>query len=660
MDRNAEWITNRLMYDLPVFDVFHKEILNSEKTYDGKLTNLHVLFRNKFYIDATDKTIISISADDYYKLYINGIFVCSGPAPGYPWHYYYNEVDITQYIHSGENTIAVHTYYHGLINRVWVSGDNRHGMICSITSNGKSVLCSDESFKCRIHSGFGEQGISVRRHDTLFCEQIDLNAPETGFEQPDFDDSNWESCRKKTNADYKLVKQQTKTLEYYKVKPKKITKTEDGWLIDIGQEIVGYLNVHAKGKKGEVVYIRYAEEMCDNGSLMYDTRCGCHYEDKWILSGNNDSLTAFDYKGFRYAQIICGQGVTEKSEIFAQVRHYPFKTALTCTVDNSDIQKIWKLCENTLKYGTQECFIDCPTREKGQYLGDVCISAVAQAILTGSCDMLKKSLVDFAQSHIICPGLMAVAPCSFMQEIADYSLIYPMALLWYYKLSHDTVLLKELMPVLDGLSAYFKRYEREDGLIQNVYDKWNLVDWPENLRDGYDFMLSKPVSDGVHNVINAFYIGMLKCINEIKQILSGQTVNISEYESAYINTFFNSSAGLFTDSPHTEHTSLHGNILPLLFNIGINENVKNNIVTLAENKGITKCGTYFSFFVLQALKNSGEKELVLKLMRDKGAWLNMLSEGATTTFEAWGKAQKKNCSLFHPWSCCPILILYDM
>lgn len=31
MDRNAEWITNRLMYDLPVFDVFHKEILNPEK-----------------------------------------------------------------------------------------------------------------------------------------------------------------------------------------------------------------------------------------------------------------------------------------------------------------------------------------------------------------------------------------------------------------------------------------------------------------------------------------------------------------------------------------------------------------------------------------------------------------------------------------------------
>ena len=42
-------------------------------------------------------------------------------------------------------------------------------------------------------------------------------------------------------------------------------------------------------------------------------------------------------------------------------------------------------------------------------------------------------------------------------------------------------------------------------------DQWNLVDWPENLRDSYDFDLFQPVvGDGCHNVINALYIGMKK------------------------------------------------------------------------------------------------------------------------------------------------------
>ena len=37
----------------------------------------------------------------------------------------------------GENTIAVHTYYQGLINRVWISGDGRHGLLLDLVVDGK-------------------------------------------------------------------------------------------------------------------------------------------------------------------------------------------------------------------------------------------------------------------------------------------------------------------------------------------------------------------------------------------------------------------------------------------------------------------------------------------------------------------------------------------
>ena len=45
------------------------------------------------------------------------------------------------------------------------------------------------------------------------------------------------------------------------------------------------------------------------------------------------------------------------------------------------------------------------------------------------------------------------------------------------------------------------------------------------------------------------------------------------------------------------------------------------------------------------------------LLADDGAWANMLSEGATTCFEAWGKDQKWNTSLFHPWATAPAIFL---
>ena len=37
----------------------------------------------------------------------------------------------------------------------------------------------------------------------------------------------------------------------------------------------------------------------------------------------------------------------------------------------------------------------------------------------------------------------------------------------------------------------------------------------------------------------------------------------------------------------------------------------------------------------------------------------MLKEGATTCFEAWGKDQKWNTSLCHPWASAPIPVLIE-
>ena len=70
-------------------------------------------------------------------------------------------------------------------------------------------------------------------------------------------------------------------------------------------------------------------------------------------------------------------------------------------------------------------------------------------------------------------------------------------------------------------------------------------------------------------------------------------------------------------------------------------------------------GVLVAYFALAALKNAGEYELCVELATDEGAWLNMISEGATLTFEAWGKDQKWNTSLCHPWGSSPLIIFSD-
>jgi len=274
---NANWITNETFELLSPLNVFHKEHAPFENKHPKEYENKHILFRRKINLEQTTNVIIRISADDYYKLYINGRFVTQGPAPAYSFHYYYNEIDVSSFVKKGENTIAVHTYYQGLINRVWVSADLRQGLIFELSANGKILLQSDESWKCKEHSGFTACG--KIGYDTAFAESFDASAREVGFETEDFDDSAWNKAKFKKNTDYTLFLQPTKQLSLYEVAPETIVKTPYGYAVDLGFEAVGYLTFRAKGQKGEKVTIHCGEELNSDGTVRYKMRCNCDYEE---------------------------------------------------------------------------------------------------------------------------------------------------------------------------------------------------------------------------------------------------------------------------------------------------------------------------------------------------------------------------------------------
>lgn len=656
----GKFISHELFADLKPINVFHTEypqvtVPNATEKYADK----HVLFRKKFNAGGDlFKAVLKITADDYFKLYINGEFVTQGPPPSYPQAYYYMELPVGKFLKSGENVIAVHTLYQGLINRVWVSGDNREILWAELVVNGEVILATDESWKFKISSAY--EPMAIVGYDTQYMELFDSCSEDVGFEKENFDDSKWQNAKIKKYNDYNLIKSPIKPLEIYEVEPKSVRKTESGYFYDFGQEAIGYLVVTAKGKKSDEIIIRQGEELNDDGSVRFDLRSNCRYEEKWILSGGEDTLGQFDYKGFRFAELI----VPETAEIISvkfRIRHYHFKQKVVYKSINADFNNIIKLCVNTVKYGTQEIIPDCPTREKGSYLGDFCISGRAQALLTGDTTFLKKTILDFCRTSFICKGLMSVATSSFMQEIADYGLIFPSLVLWTYKFDGDIDFLKSVEPTLKGMCEYFASFDRGDGLIEKLYGQWNLVDWPANLRDGYDFPLTKPISDGVHNALNALWIGFLKAMNEIEGICGNEKVaETDEVIRSFYKAFYNDETGLFCDSESKTHSAVHSNIFPLLFGIyGKDEELKKRLVKMIYDKKLNSMGVYMAYFALAALVENGERDKAIELTLDKNAWLNMIKEGATTTFEAWGKEQKWNTSLFHPWAVAPLIVFNE-
>ncbi len=673
---SGKFVTPAEFLYLEPINIFHRESEKIGYSHPAGLQNLHIDFRGSFEIASLvpEKVIVRVTADDYYKLYVNGKFVCQGPAQGYPKGYNWNETDVSEYLVAGENQITAEVYYNGLINRSFDSGDLRCGFLLDLISKegGKEefLFGTDESWQCRFDRKY--VGKRTTGYQTQFLEDLDLRAAPT----------EWERVRVK-EPDYEFAKEPAPLLDVHTLEPVAFIEKAPGGdgrrsiIYDFGREVTAGLSFTVTGKDGDSVELRCAEELAPRADKSYPpegiltpeteirwkSRANCEYDETVILKDGENSVNQYDYKAFRYAELIIPEGVTV--EFFKAVeRHYPLdKNA--CLLETSDevLKKVFDICKLGVTLGSQEVYVDCPGREKAQYAGDLTISSASQLWLSGDPRLFIKAVRNQVESTFIDEGIMAVTPGSYMQEIADYSLQFPILALRYYDFTGDREGLTELLGVCDRMLTYFEKWQRDDGLLDGVDGKWNLVDWPTNLRDNYDFPLTIPIGKGVHNVMNAFYIGAVICTEKIIDILGIRLEEGARRSEALIEAynrcFWRPELGLYADSETSDHCALHSNVLPLYFGFAKSESHK-NIADLIRKRGFS-CGVYMAYFTLKALARLELWGDIWNMITcaDENSWYNMAREGNTCCIEAWGKDKKWNTSLCHPWASAPISVLIE-
>ena len=657
----GRWISDKELSALSPRNVFHRQ-LDPVKLDCSQYRDRHVLFRKHFCVNKNfSSAVIYLTADDYYKLYVNGRFVAQGPAPSYHFQYNYNVVDIGQYLHDGENVIAVHTLYQGLINRVWQSGDNRHGLICDLEIDGEVVVCSDETFLVRNHSGYTETGICG--YQTQFLERYDSRSAEVDFAAPDFDDRLWEKASVCRLDDHTLAEQKSHMLDFERIAPRSVSVKENRVLYDFGANYVGYLDVTALGACGDAVTVRCGQELNEDGSLRFVLRANCRYEEEWILSGGDDVLDWFDYKAFRYAELELPPSATVK-DIALVARHYPFRLKRELKKEyqsDPDFRRIWDLCIHTQKYGVQEVIQDCMEREKGFYLGDGCYASFTNTVLTGDDSMTRKMIDDAFASSFITDTLVTCMNCSHMQEIAEYPLILICLALWHYRVTGDKAYLRQnyerSVSVLEG---YRRGYEK-NGVIRDL-DKWCVVEWPKNFQHDYDADLTQgQICERPHVSINAYYIRAVQAVNEMAQILELAPYRDDKpLKDAFLRVFYDAESGLFRDSEGSEHFSMVGNCFVYGTGLYPDQRSRERILEVIDKNGVDSVSFFCTFMMLMGFARDGETERMKNTLLCEGAWLRMLREGATTTFEGWGKDTKWNTSLFHMAMSFAALFLSDI
>ena len=153
------------------------------------LHNCYTLFRKSFTLDAIPgKARVFVTADQSYRLYLNGRYVCGGPARGFQSHWPFDEIDIRPWLKKGKNIIAVRAHHPGCGTFSYISEDTA-GLLLALQA-GKTLVVTDETWKARRQTEVRKDVVPLAAQMS-YQEQIDLREEPVGWTGASYDDSAW-------------------------------------------------------------------------------------------------------------------------------------------------------------------------------------------------------------------------------------------------------------------------------------------------------------------------------------------------------------------------------------------------------------------------------------------------------------------------------------
>ena len=118
------------------------------------LLNSYAGFRYDFKLsDRPGKAPVHLTADQSYRLYVNGRYVCRGPVRGQQKNWQFDTVDIAEYLRSGHNFISVEGYNPGHSTFAYTHRD-RAGFIFAAQWENDMEIFSGKSWKIFRASGY--------------------------------------------------------------------------------------------------------------------------------------------------------------------------------------------------------------------------------------------------------------------------------------------------------------------------------------------------------------------------------------------------------------------------------------------------------------------------------------------------------------------------
>ncbi len=650
-------------------------------------------FRKKFALEnKPDRFVIHISADNRYRLFVNGEYVTEGPQISDLRHWRFESLDIAPYLKPGENLLAVQVIYYGEAAPLYLMG-RRAGLILQGDSKLESLVNSDDSWKyIRDESTTplvfkaGLPDVSGQYYAAGPMDRVEGALVPWGWEKPGFNDTGWKTPSRIQNGapfgvtgygdeQWELIPRNIPLMERTYETLNVLRKTGDVeilnftpfskrlpytvqanqksiLLFDQQQLTTAFPELILTKGKGSQIKLTYAEALFNDiknkghrDSIRGKSIHGVY--DIFLPDGGDHRVfTTGSYRAFRYVQveITTGAEALTIEKIGSWFTGYPFQKAASFSSGDPQLSKIFDIGWRTARLCAYETYMDCPYWERLQYVGDTRIQALVSYYVSGDDRLARNALEQFEWSMTYDGLTYSRYPSSLQQFIPNYSLVWILMVHDYFMIRNDPAFVKTFLPGIRRVLDHFQQYVTKDTMMsEQLY--WDFID--------HSLSNHKVVTESFYKRLTTntlFYAYTLGRASELFNYFNqnDQAQHYAalshELKASAKKQCWDANSQLYADSPDKKHFSMHSNILAVLCGMMPRDQQEDLLKRIVSNKGIVQTTLYFDFYLARAMSQVGAGDLYYDLLNH---WRELLQQGLTTFPEG---VNRSDC---HAWSASP-------
>ncbi|WP_173021526.1 family 78 glycoside hydrolase catalytic domain [Lewinella sp. W8] len=676
----------------------------------GSTESAVVLFRTEFELASVpDSFPVDLTADNHFRLYVNGEWVAWGPQLGDIQHWRYDHHDLSSYLRPGRNVVAIEVFNWGQYR--FFGMESVHTALLVQGYGASEVLTTrrDQSnYRCRIKPGYRTQQIRWRQSDRDIIGGLYANNPTDivvgpaypwGWEQPDYSDGAWEEpvfvewghlaangggflwlLEPRNTPPMVRSRQSFKTLRQSQspALPKgwwlgrqSVTLPANGsyrFLLDMGEVTLGFPTLQWSGGRGTKMVFTWAENLfLPNGEKTHrDTVRGTmvrgYFDTVYSDGGKNRKYVPSWYRTFRYLEIKVHTG-REPLELLAptfQRVTSSIPVVATWSSDDPELDEIMAISQRTVELCTQDYFLSDAYYETMQYIGDTKIQAPVWELLTGDRRHTRNALRDFHRGRNPDGVLKSAYPNRYQFYHSTYSLVWIDMLLDYYRRSGDAEFVREFLPGVRHTLAYFDRYFDEGSGFLGEMPYRPFIDWYVNSRTmgiapGADPAASVPVTLHYAHALRSA-IALHEELRDAKDTEDWER-RLASIQSSIRDQCYVPERKLLAERPAKDYFDQHSSILGVLLDVIPPEDVDAALERLLRDPELGQATYYYRYYLFSALREAKRPDLFREALRP---WRELVALGATTLVERLESPIKPTRSEAHPWGASPVLFAYGM